>query len=242
MAKSGLTGFLLLVLSGASVANDSAYTTTDAIHSREHGLQVSPRQGVKQFAKTWGISEREALEYQQAMRGRRGQWSPGLDPLLVLGVEAKDAATRKRFAERFVKAEFERTEQELAFQREVDAAWGRLYPNSLRIGRPLSSKPVVAEPKTERLALFVKRTCPTCARMTRDALARAHRLGVVLDIYLTDSKGRDQTLSDWAASEGIQPAWVSTGAVTLNHIGDTDPSQAPAVYVKRQGMSWEREL
>lgn len=70
------------------------------------------------------------------MAGRRGQWSPGLDPITALGVSTDSAAERRRFAELFVKAEFERTRKELAFQVAVDDAWQRLYTHRRRASRP----------------------------------------------------------------------------------------------------------
>ncbi len=63
------------------------------------------------------------------MEGPRGIQSPGLDPLTVLGIEARTDAERRVLAlKKWVKAEYERTEKELAFQREVNAARKRLYP------------------------------------------------------------------------------------------------------------------
>ena len=61
------------------------------------------------------------------MKGPRGIQSPGLDPLSTLGIEAQTPAERRKFAEKWVKEEFIRTQKELDFQREVNAAWQRLY-------------------------------------------------------------------------------------------------------------------
>ena len=71
------------------------------------------------------------------MRGRRGVWTPGADPLLVLGAHARTEAERRRFAEAFVRAEHERVEGELAFERAVQAAWARLFPGELRLEGPV---------------------------------------------------------------------------------------------------------
>ncbi len=56
------------------------------------------------------------------MKGPRGTQSPGLDPLSTLGIEAQTPAERRKFAEKWVKEEFARTQKELDFQREVNAA------------------------------------------------------------------------------------------------------------------------
>ncbi len=52
---------------------------------------------------------------------------------MALGLEAGSASERRRFAEMWVKEEYARGEKELAFQREVDAARKRLYPNTLSV-------------------------------------------------------------------------------------------------------------
>lgn len=57
----------------------------------------------------------------------RGLQSPNLDPVSTLGIEARNDA------ELWIKQEYERTEKELKFQREVDAAWKRLMPNILPV-------------------------------------------------------------------------------------------------------------
>ncbi|MDT1899235.1 TIGR03759 family integrating conjugative element protein, partial [Acinetobacter baumannii] len=80
---------------------------------------------------------------------------PDLDPITALGIEARTAEERRRFAELSVQQDFKRVEAELAFQREVDAAWKRLYPHILPIGAGMGSEP--AQPRSHgRLALFVK--------------------------------------------------------------------------------------
>jgi len=53
----------------------------------------------------------------------RGVQSSNLDPVITLGIEAR------HYAKLWVKQEYERTEKEFKFQREVDAAWKRLMPN-----------------------------------------------------------------------------------------------------------------
>lgn len=233
---------LCLLMSALTLAAGSDYVNTEHTQTNNSLLTSSGEKQLESFAREWGISVREASEYQQLMRGRRGLWSPGLDPLLALGVMSDDASERRRFAERYVRSEYERTERELAFQREVDLAWKRLYPTTRPIAKSMSNRLSRAEPELQRMALFVKSACSRCDRMTRDTLARAHRLGVSLDVYLTDSKGRDNALTEWAERSGVRREWVQAGAITLNHIGDTDPSEAPAVYLKRKGMPWERDL
>ncbi len=67
----------------------------------------------------------------------------------MLGTEARSDEERRRLAELWVKQEFQRTEAELAFQREVDNAWRRIFPRLL----PVRHNPMA----TGRRALFVRK-------------------------------------------------------------------------------------
>ncbi len=81
-----------------------------------------------------------------ADEGTQGTQSPGLDPLSTLGIEAQTPAERRKFAEKWVKEEFARTQKELDFQREVNAARQRLYPGTLPVnmGTPPAWRTTVA--------------------------------------------------------------------------------------------------
>ena len=103
--------------------------------SRQESTQRadSAQQNLQQQAGQWGLSADDYQRYQQLMKGPRGTQSPGLDPLSTLGIEAQTPAERRKFAEKWVKEEFARTQKELDFQREVNAAWQRLYPGTLPV-------------------------------------------------------------------------------------------------------------
>lgn len=146
------------------------------------------------------------------MNGRRGVFSPDLDPITALGIEARTAEERRRFAELSVQQDFKRVEAELAFQREVDAAWKRLYPHILPIGAGMGSAP--AQPRSHgRLALFVKADCPPCDKTLTKLLASQKPF----DIYLVGSEGQDAKVREWASRRHIPAERVKTRAITLNH-------------------------
>jgi hypothetical protein len=52
-------------------------------------------------------------------------YSPGIDPLTALGIEARSAEERRRYADLQVQAERRRVEKELAYQRAYDEAFAR---------------------------------------------------------------------------------------------------------------------
>jgi len=176
------------------------------------------------------------------MRNRRGVWSPGLDPITALGVSTDTAAERNRYAELYVRTEFERTRKELAFQLAVDRAWARLYPDTPR----LQSRAIPAEANkpTIRYALIVSTECPEC----ESALAR--RLTPMLehakegvDIHVVGTSGDDQKLREWITHQPEVSAALKNGKITVNHGHQfVDLAAFPAVYAKREDGQWSREL
>lgn len=156
-------------------------------------------------AQEWDLTPDEWQRYQQLKNGRRGVLSPGLDPLTMLGTEARSDEERRRLAELWVKQEFQRTEAELAFQREVDNAWRRIFPRLL----PVRHNPMA----TGRRALFVRENCSPCDQRLTQLLAT----GQPLDIYLVGSGGQDSAVRRWAQKQHIPAAKVSSRHITLNH-------------------------
>lgn len=165
-------------------------------------------------ATQWGMSAEDYQRYQQLMDGPRGIQSPGLDPLTTLGIEARTPAERRQYAERWVRQEYARTEKELAFQREVNAAWKRLYPDALPVN--MGKDAGLAHDTGGRLALFVREAnCTTCDARLNAILASRHPV----DIYLVDSQGKDATLRAWAKAHNIPADRVRSRQITLNHDG-----------------------
>lgn len=191
----------------ASMASD----VTDYSSSLETAQEKSVSLLLRQNAEQWGLSDTEWQKYQQLRQGKRGIQSPGLDPLTTLGVESETPSERRRLAELWVKEEYQRTEKELAFQREVDAAWSRLYPTVLSVN--MGNATGIAQGAHGRLALFVRENCARCDARLAVLLADSRPV----DIYLVGSDAKDSRVRHWAISRNIPVDRVRTGQVTLNH-------------------------
>lgn len=89
-----------------------------------------------QLAKAWGLRDDEFARYRELMEGPIGTYSPNLDPLSALGIEAQSDEERRRYAELQVQVEARRVEKLLAYQRAYDEAWQRLNPGMLRVNLP----------------------------------------------------------------------------------------------------------
>lgn len=110
------------------------------------------------------------------------------------------------------KARYERTEKELKFQREVDAACKRLMPNLLPVNRDNAAGS--AHNSGGRLALFVREAyCHRCDARPSAVLADKRPV----DIYLVDSESSDQKVRNWAQQHRIPSERVRECRITLNH-------------------------
>ncbi|MFP1824541.1 TIGR03759 family integrating conjugative element protein [Lonsdalea quercina] len=220
---------LLLAACILPLAQAATETTTDATRSAEKPLSTLSG------AQRWGLTQEEWTRYEQLKRGERGIWSPGLDPLTTLGVEAATDAERLKYADLLVEKEFQRVEKELAFQRAYDAAWKRRFPDSL----PVTTASLTTAYENSRLAIFVSENCPACDTRLSALLQSGHPL----DLYLVGSNNDDARLRRWAISKRIDIARVKRREITLNHDHDGGrwlqhgQGKMPAV-LERRGDAW----
>ncbi|HEY2454474.1 MAG TPA: TIGR03759 family integrating conjugative element protein [Scandinavium sp.] len=194
---------------GSNAPASTAFAGADTVLTQQQHSVISQSQV---SAGQWGLSLPEWTQYQALMEGERGILSPGLDPLTALGVETDKPEERRHFAELWVKHEFARAEKELAFQREINAAWRRLYPETLvvDIGHNATG---IAHDTQGRLALFVKEDCSRCDARLAAVLADDR----AVDIYLVSGQEDDSIVRGWAIRHGIPAAKVRSGQITLNH-------------------------
>ena len=223
-----------LLATGAAIGNPVA------TQSRIQDTQSAPlgRSDSEQAA-SWGLTEQEWTRFEQIQAGPRGFWSPNLDPLTALGVEAETDQERQRYAELQVALEAKRAERELAYQNAYIAAWAKLFPGLLPIQGMASPSPTNSAVAPHQ-ALFVEDHCPACT-------AEAQRLqssDTAFDIYLVGSQGQDERIRSWARQADIDPARVQRRQITLNHdrgrwfsLGAPEP--LPATFQQVNGQ-WQR--
>lgn len=222
----------------ADLAVAETVTTTEA----EQSVVTSQAQSFSEAASRWGLSPQEWTDYEQVMRDRRGVWSPGLDPITALGVSAESTADRKRYAELYVRTEFERTRKELAFQLAVDSAWARLYPETPRIGSRAAATTAIQG--ASRYALIVTPGCSECTTVLQNRLATMlSEAQEGVDVHVAGTGGDDDVLRGWIATQPALLAALKAGRVTVNHGSQFQAlSQFPAIYSKTGNGQWTREL
>ena len=197
-----------LMTSAATVRTSSAQSSISTLQESSTGVLSAQQQ-----AQQWGLSDSDWSRYQTLMEGDRGIMSPGLDPLTALGVETDNSAERRRLAELWVRHEYQRSEKELAFQREINAAWLRLYPETLAVNMG-SNAAGIAHDTQGRLALFVKENCSRCDARLAAVLADDRPV----DIYLVGGNS-DEAIRTWAIRHNIPVEKVRSRQITLNHDG-----------------------
>ncbi|ERI54486.1 integrating conjugative element protein [Pseudomonas sp. EGD-AK9] len=231
----------LLLLLTSSLAQSAPTLSSDNRPSRERPLALE--RAAEQQARDWGLNGEEWARYRDLMLGPLGVYSPHIDPLTALGIEARSEQERQRYAELQVAAEAQRVEKLLAYQRAYDDAWQRLHADMPRVILPDAGpafSPVVPA-ASGRLALFVQDACPACDQTA----LRLQAAGQAFDIYVVDSGTDDAHIRAWAQRIGIDPAKVRSGQVTLNHdagrwLSLNIPGDLPAV-VRQVGGQWQRQ-
>lgn len=217
-----------------TAGKDSSVTNTSTAMSREA------------LASHWGLTAKEWERFETLKQGPRGYWSPSLDPLTALGMEAQSDAERQRYAELQVKMEVARVEKELAYQRAYNQAFQRLYPEMLPVqgmavdDTGLRMSPTVSS-QGHRQLLFVKPGCAPCDRRAR----KLQDAGTAFDVYVIGSAGKDEAIRSWAKKVGIKPTLVQSGQITLNHDNGLWQNafggygEIPATF-QRVGAQWQR--
>ncbi|NNA99295.1 MULTISPECIES: TIGR03759 family integrating conjugative element protein [Pseudomonas] len=242
-----IAGLATLALAyGCQAATEHSASITN---SQDTGLGIQNPQGARQteLAHEWGLTPQEWSRYKTVMEGPRGIYSPGLDPLTALGIEAKSAEERRRYAELQVQAERQRIDKELAYQKAYDQAFARLYPNEKVI--QISSEPssltssgaVTALKGSGRLAVFVQDNCTACIARVSDLQAQKQ----AFDLYYVGSQGDDEKIRRWAILAGVEPTSVRNRQITLNHdagrwLGLGLGGELPAVVREVNGQ-WQRQ-
>ncbi|REC93352.1 TIGR03759 family integrating conjugative element protein [Kushneria indalinina] len=215
----GLGIMVTLLLAAPAWGQESQTTRVD---------QTQVEQSSQRAAEAWGLNRQEYDRYESIMEGPRGKWSPNLDPLTALGLEARSDAERQKYAEKLVETERARVEGELAFQRAYDAAWKRLYPNDMPVesfstkgGEDATQSVFGSNPAAsdQRLTVVVATEgCDQCVARVKQLMNN----GASMDIFVMDAEGNDDLIRRWATKVGIPPSKVRDRVITLNHGGSRD--------------------
>ena len=230
---------ILAVIAGTASAQSAPVASSRTVPAQ---IQNSSDAALdERLARDWGLRSDEWARYRQLMQGPLGIYSPNLDPLTALGIEARSDEERNRYAELQVQAESKRVGKTLAYQRAYDAAWKRLYPGQQRVNMPGAKAPGAGNRGSGRLAVFVKAECPSCEQRVRQLQVA----GTAFDLYMVGSRQEDARIRQWATQAGIDAGRVRSRTITLNHdagrwLSLGLPGDLPAVVREVNGQ-WQRQ-
>ncbi|AZE99507.1 putative exported protein [Pseudomonas orientalis] len=195
----------------------------------------------EQQAEDWGLLAEDWARYRQLQQGPLGVYSPNLDPLTALGIEARNDEERRRIAELQVRAESARVSKELAYQRAYDQAWKRLYPTLQMVTLTAANSSPARVQGSGRLALFIEDNCMACNLQVKKLQAA----GREFDLYMVGSDNDDARLRQWAQRVALDPRSVRERRVTLNHDGGRWGSLGVAgdlpALVREVDGQWQRQ-
>jgi integrating conjugative element protein (TIGR03759 family) len=164
----------------------------------------------------WGLTDEEVARYNRIMEGPRGNWTPNLDPIQVLGINAQTEAERRIYAERQAQIEHDRILRERHYEEVYLMAWHRLYPNEqlYKMPPPITQNPQQADPyrKIVKVVLPCDPESPCFKRISPDLKNAAAR---PVDLYFFGMKSVDD-IQAWAHTVGIDPETVRARVITLN--------------------------
>jgi len=240
MKPSILLSVLLLASAPWSAGAQQA-ATTPARNAPNQERPLIARVLDDRVASDWGLQPQEWAHYRELMEGPLGIYSPNLDPLSALGIEARTDEERRRYAELQVKSEAHRVEKLLTYQRAYGEAWQRLNPGMQRVSLPDDKPSAVATRSSGRTAVFVKDGCAPCEQRVR----QMQSAGTAFDVYMVGSRQDDARIRQWATQAGIDPARVRARTITLNHdagrwLSTGLSGELPAVVREVDGQ-WQRQ-
>jgi integrating conjugative element protein (TIGR03759 family) len=240
LAASAVLAVRLAAAPAAAADSRPAVTAvTETAGGSTRSATADSAAAIDAAAAYWRLTPAEYRRYRELIEGLRGRLSdPGITPVEVLGIEATDAAARRRYAEQWVRMIHADTEKVLAYSREVYEAWQRLYPeatmvdlervNALRARHGSAYPPIRADRPAagiERLLVFTRiGGCRACDDGVLKVVAQVAAGGTpAADLYVLDATpGKDDArIRAWARSLAIPPQLVEQGTVTLNYDGGT---------------------
>lgn len=173
----------------------------------------------KFLAKEFRLTEDDMKKYKRIMVGKRGIWSPGLDPISALGVEEKDPAERDRYAKLWLEIEGEKVGLQFEFERAVANKRKDVFGEML----PFNTQPAVEKWLKKRnrpnanIDVYVDANClEDCQKRIRD-VQRTRGRGRLNFWFVGDVTPTDTEIVKWAEYHDIDPEQVQKRVITLNN-------------------------
>ena len=171
----------------------------------------------KFLAEDFKLSEDDMKKYKKIMLGKRGVWTPGLDPITALGVAETNAQERLRYAKLWLEVEGERVDLQFKFERAVASMREEVFGNQ----QPFDSTQKIAAWKEERsrpvanIDVLVRSNCQIECKEKISELVQSRGRGR-LNFFFIDNAD-DADIIKWAEYHTLDAQLVKAGVITLNY-------------------------
>ena len=173
----------------------------------------------KYLATEFRLTPDDMKKYKKIMVGKRGIWSPGLDPLSALGVEEKDKETRERYAKLWLEVEAEKVDLQFEFERAVAAKRKEVFGDML----PFNSQPKIdawlkkqGRPNAN-IDVFVQADCLSQCQKSIHQVQRTRGRGRLNFFFVGEVQPSDNDIVQWAKFHEIPAEQVKSRVITLNN-------------------------
>ncbi len=193
--------FGVTLLSSFCVAADSSADADNTAITRTQVIE---------FARSWGLTIDEWDRYESLIDGPRGIWSPNIDPITVLGIEATTIEEQEKYASLYVEKFHERVMKEQRFQITLNRVRQDYYENI-----PVSV--AAHNPKANSYALFIsaKSCSDECSHWLNRGMGFVSIDDVTLHIYLSEAPN-EQDVRKWAVDWSIPLRMIYDEKVVLH--------------------------
>lgn len=220
--------YILLIAIFFQVEASAQSQSVPISHSATEHTEVDRRTLNKTYTnqkpwEDWSLTERDWQRYQMLLKSPRGQWSPKLDPIRMLGIEAPSLEEQQRFARLYIEMYDNRVRKEQRFQLLLNDMRRQYYADI-----PVAS--AEENPKADTYALFISaHGCDeACQHWLNRGMALVNVDGSVLHIYL-DGIATDSDARQWALANSIPPRQLYDRQVVLHQGRDAYKKYASQV-------------
>tara|TARA_R110002167_G_scaffold204404_11_gene408589 strand:+ start:6162 stop:6890 length:729 start_codon:yes stop_codon:yes gene_type:complete len=233
----------LVLVSGLAFAEspEKGFQYSESVSTLDKAAGQQLTQEERTLAKQWMLTDSDWVKYKNIMKGPRGIWSPGLDPITALGVEETDERERDRYAEIWMRVEGRRKELEIKFEHSRNKAAKVVFGNM----KAIQNDAWIAEWNRENIApkkavaLFMDSSCTAECKGQFDDIYNSLNAQTRLDIYFEEGVSGTE-ISTWASTMGVDPEIVKSRRVTLNF--DEGTAARMGVYGSQRPQVRETEV
>lgn len=205
---------LVGVLYSSSTTFASVSTSVNQQSLNQQGLNVtsSYQQKSSQQAAEWGLTTEEWNRYTALMAGERGVWSPNLDPLTTLGIEAKTEAEKIKYARMLAERFRARVLKEIEFDKIYRQEYEKMFPEETAF----AVEPHISQ-SAGRVIYFTRLdSCDSCKTDLGKILNHVNSQ-TPIDIFIVGDNVSDESIRKWAKENRIDASKVQRKLITLNH-------------------------